>query len=794
MGTIQRARRATICEPVERRTLLATLPSGFTEATVASSLSGATAFDFAPDSKLFVAEQGGTMEVWLNGARQTANFFENTPLSLRSDGERGLLGLAFDPNYASNRYVYVYYTTTAADAHNRVSRFTADAAGTRALAGSEDVIMELDAHSASNHNGGAMHFGPDGMLYVAAGDNALGANAQSLANRHGKMLRIDVRGDDFPADPGNDWRVPSGQPTSFAGIGGTTSGLNRAIWAVGLRNPFTFAFQPGTGRLFINDVGQNTWEEIDEGGPGRNFGWPTTEGDFAQSGNPSFTRPFYTYDHGGTEPNGIAITGGAFYNPPTQQFPSSYAGDYFFSDYGSGTIWSIDTASKSVTTFATGVSAVVDLKVGASGSLYYLDRGAGVARRVSFGSAAPSITDAPDSTTATIGTSATFRAAASGAAPLTYQWQRAESGTTAFANIGGATATSFTLANVQSGDNGDRFRIVVTDAFGRSTASAFATLTATANRPPTATVAITGGLRNGRFDAGKAITFGGTATDPEQGTLGNASKTWKVEYLTTINGGDADGDGLPGVTRPYVAPFGNAAGGSFTPATTGPYTLTDVAYVVTLTATDAQGRTGVARTIVSPNVATLRVATNPAGLRVTVDGQPFTATRTFASVVGFQRPIGVATSQTLNGTTYAFRSWSDGGTATHTIATPTTDTTYTATFAATTGGGDTTTPRVTARSPEGGVPINARSVNVDVTFSESVRGVDATDLVLTGSAAGKAVIGAPVHLGNNVWRFSVSNLFSGAVNVSLAPDANDIEDAAGNDLANTRWTFYIHLS
>lgn len=670
------------CEPVEPRRLLATLPNGFTESVVASGLSNATAIDFSPDGKLFVAEQTGTMEVWQNGARLRDNFFQNTPLTLRSNSERGLLGIAFDPNYASNRYVYVYYTSPDADAHNRVSRFTANAAGDAAIAGSENVILELDPHSAGNHNGGAMHFGPDGMLYIAAGDNATGANAQSLATRHGKILRIDVTGDDFPADAGNDYRIPAGQPTSFGGISGTTTGLNRAIWAVGVRNPFTFAFQPGTGRLFINDVGQDTYEEINEGGAGRNFGWPGTEGSFNGATFPGFTQPFYAYDHGGAEPNGIAITGGTFYNPTTQQFPAQYAGDYFFADYGSGEIWSLDLSSKQATKFASGISAVVDLKADAAGNLYYLARGSGQVMKVSFASQPPAITDAPDSTAATIGASATFSAAASGAGPLKYQWQRAESGTTTFANINGATGTSYTLANVQSADNGDRFRIVVTDAVGRSTASAFATLTANANQPPVAAISIAAGLRNGKFDAGKAITFAGSATDPEQGKLGAASLTWRVDYLSTINGGDADKDGLPGITRPFVASFSNAAGGTFTPATTGPYTLADVAHVITLTATDAQGRTDVEQYIAYPNVVTLTAATNPAGLQVTVDGQPFAAPRSFASVVGFQRPIGAAASQSLNGATYAFKSWSDGGAATHTISTPTTNATYTATFAA----------------------------------------------------------------------------------------------------------------
>src|SRR5262249_62347478 len=134
----------------EVRLTPSTLPANFSEAAVASGLSSATAMEFAPDGKLFVAEQAGTMEIWQNGTRLQANFFQNTPLATDTASERGLLGVAFDPNYAGNRFVYVYYTTTAADHHNRLSRFTANAAGDLAVAGSETILMELDPHSAGN--------------------------------------------------------------------------------------------------------------------------------------------------------------------------------------------------------------------------------------------------------------------------------------------------------------------------------------------------------------------------------------------------------------------------------------------------------------------------------------------------------------------------------------------------------------------------------------------------------------------------------------------------------------------
>jgi Glucose / Sorbosone dehydrogenase len=157
----------------------------------------------------------------------------------------------------------------------------------------------------------------------------------------------------------------------------TATGNNRAIWALGLRNPFTFAFQPGTGRMFINDVGASTYEEINDGIAGSNYGWPTTEG---PTTNSSFRSPIYYYGHGTSNTTGCAIVGGTFYNPPVLQFPSSYTGKYFFADLCSGWIRVFDPSAGTATGFATGISNPVDLHVGPDGALYYLVLGGQVFR------------------------------------------------------------------------------------------------------------------------------------------------------------------------------------------------------------------------------------------------------------------------------------------------------------------------------------------------------------------------------------------------------------------------------
>src|SRR5687767_4919403 len=274
-------------------TKAATLPAGFTETQI-SGLSNPTAMAIAPDGRIFVCLQGGSLRVIKNGALLPTPF---VTLTVDATGERGLLGIAFDPNFETNNFLYLYYTVTSTPRHNRVSRFTAN--GDVAVAGSELPILDLENLSATNHNGGAIHFGPDRKLYVATGENAVPSFSQSLANRLGKILRIN-----------SDGTIPEDNPTSFPNIAGSPTGLNRAIWAVGLRNPFTFTFQPGTVRMHINDVGQGTWEEISVGAAGANYGWPLCEG---ACGTAGMANPIYQYSSAVAAP--CAITGGAFYNP-----------------------------------------------------------------------------------------------------------------------------------------------------------------------------------------------------------------------------------------------------------------------------------------------------------------------------------------------------------------------------------------------------------------------------------------------------------------------------------------------
>jgi len=665
-------------EPLERRTLLAVVPSGFADqAWVSGMPTNATSMAFAPDGRLFITFQSGQVRVVRDNALLTTPFLTIPSGVVDAAGERGLLGLAFDPDFATNNFVYVYYTVQngagdgAAGAFNRIARFTAN--GDVAAAGSELVLMNLDPLTgATNHNGGAMHFGPDGKLYIAVGENATPSNSQTLANRHGKMLRIN-----------KDGTIPTDNP-----FYNQAAGDDRSIWAMGLRNPYTFAFQPGTGRMFINDVGDNgadaeKWEEINEGRAGANYGWPTTgDGYFTASQFPQFTNPIHAYNHTPSaidNRTGRVITGGVFYNPPAsaQNFPSEYLGDYFFADYSGSFIRKLEAPQSGsrlpASRFATDAAGPLDLDVGPDGLLYYLSRNGGRVGRVRYtGSLAPVIGTQPANQSVPLGQTATFDVGASGDGTLAYRWQRFSTTANEFQDIPGATSSSYITPATTAADNGARFRVIVTNSFGTATSNE-ATLTVESNAPPVGTIVTP--PEGTRFSAGEAISFSGTATDPEDGNLPAGAFRWEIYYYTSLN------NGTGGVRRPY-ATFDDVTGGTFTIADTGPYTNSDVLYRIEMVAADSQGlETRVVRDVL-PRTTTVTLATSVPGLTLNLDGQPQAAPYTFEGVEGFRRTLEAPATQTVGGTTYEFVSWSDGGARAHEIATPAPDTTYTANYRA----------------------------------------------------------------------------------------------------------------
>ncbi len=349
----QRTRFCPAVDDMEDRVLTSTLLHGFVQTVVARGLSKPSGLVAVPDGRVFVIQQTGQVRVIQNG-----HLLPTPLLSVTTDSsvERGLVGITIDPNFATNHYVYVYYTVPGTPAHDRVSRFTVS--GNTAAPSSEVVLLDLPPLGDRHHNGGSLQFGADGKLYVAVGENNVPANSQLLSTPLGKILRINPDG-----------TIPTDNP-----FYDQTTGINRAIWAIGLRNPFSTAVQPGTGLYYINDVGADTWEKIDKGVAGANYGWPITEN---ATGDPRFKNPLYVYNHGPNDRNGAAITAGAFYDPARDQYPKAYVGRYFFGDI-KGWVKVFDPATGRVMNFANRLPTVLDgLAVDPSGALYVLSRGNG---------------------------------------------------------------------------------------------------------------------------------------------------------------------------------------------------------------------------------------------------------------------------------------------------------------------------------------------------------------------------------------------------------------------------------
>ena len=275
------------------------------------------------DPRLFLVERAGTVRLIKGGVLQPTPFL--TVPNVETGGERGLLSIAFPPDYASSGLSYVFTVAKAADSFGgslgdlRILEYERSAANPDVADPASARLVFALAHSADSHNGGQLAFGPDGLLYVTIGDNVNGANSQDLANLYGKVLRIDPS----PAG-GIGYDIPPSNP--FVG----TPGARGEIYALGLRNPFRASFAPDDS-LVIPDVGQSSWEEVNAGNlAGANLGWPTCEG-VCLSPQPAFTDPVFQYPHGprpGTT-SGCAIIGGLVVRDPAL---TSLAGRYLYGD------------------------------------------------------------------------------------------------------------------------------------------------------------------------------------------------------------------------------------------------------------------------------------------------------------------------------------------------------------------------------------------------------------------------------------------------------------------------------
>lgn len=606
----------------------ANLPPGFVEVPLATGLDP-TGMAQAPDGRIFITEKYGAVRIVENGVLLPDPFIL---LPVDNYNERGLSGIAIDPEFEQNHYVYLYYTVPLAG-HNRLSRV--QALGNFALPGSEEVLLEIDPMFGTIHNAGAMLFGADGKLYLAVGEGADGAKAPKLNSLLGKILRLNPDG-----------TVPSDNP-----FYDQTTGIYRSIYATGLRNPFSIAMQPGANRIFVCDVGSNLFEEINQIEAGMDYGWNLLEGartDQTVPGN--YRDPIYTYGH----LYGCAVTGAAFYNPPVASFPANYTGMFFYGDYCNTRIKYLNPETGQVAgTFATNIDRPIALLTGSKGELYYISRGGigggsendntssneGTLWRIEYvGNGAPVFSIHPKNALVPVGEDAVFSANANGGQPIQYRWQRDGQ------DIPGANGKDLTIAAVTLQDSGAVIRCIAQNLYGQVTSNE-AVLRATSNQRPLPVILEP--AAGFTYAAGDTIRFSGYALDPETGDLDEDDLTWRLELQHDQH------------AHPGLGPLTGIGNGLYVVPRIGE-TSDNVWLRIYLSARDQIGLTNTVYRDIFPQKTLLHIATTPAGLPLRVDGKTFSTPFTITSVKGLFHQLQAQPLFTGPDTLRVFREWADG--------------------------------------------------------------------------------------------------------------------------------------
>ena len=656
----------------------AAAPAGFSD-TPAYTLTAPTALARTPDGRLLITQDAGLLRVVRNGTLLTA-----PALDLRTractDGERGLLGVAVDPAFATNHFVYLFWTYNklascgvdpAPTPVNRIARFVLGD-DDKVVAGSERVLVDNIPSPSRIHNAGDLRFGADGLLYATTGDGGckigdstlcagLNPNSRRLDILGGKVLRVTNSGGIPTGNPfvGTTGARRCGSPTGVPA--GTGPCLEAFAW--GFRNPFRLAVKPGTNTFMVNDVGQATWEEVDALVAGKDYGWNVREGPCARDsmtdcGPTPYQNPAFSYAH----VDGCAsITGGAFV--PEGLWPAPLGGSYLFADYVCGGIYRMAPAAGGGYTrepFLPTASRPVHLAFGpygATSALYYLDYVGNAVHRVSF-------TDTNTVPTASFfgrpaGLDVTFQGRASadpdpGDSVTQWRWE--------FGDGTAATTTTPTVVHTYATKGSVRATLRVVDTHGEVSAPV-TRLVFAGYWPPTINVGWP--ASTARFSVGQSVTLSATATDLDQGTLPGSAITWTVTRQHGTH------------THPYVGPVTGSSVTFSYPAPEDLASTTNSYLVVKATAKDAQGITTSVTRKLLPRTVALSFATSPAGGRVIVSGIGFATPVTLTSWANAVLQLEVP-DQSLGGLPHTASGWSDGGTRTHSITTPATPTTYTA--------------------------------------------------------------------------------------------------------------------
>ncbi|MDB5048261.1 MAG: carbohydrate-binding protein [Fibrobacteres bacterium] len=624
------------------------LPPDFSLTNIMPSVVRGTSILQTSDSRLFVTELGGALKTCKNGSFYTIHQFPTS----NARSEQGLFGLAADPNYASNGYMYVHYfvyVNGADQDYHVIMRFTVSPAlggNPQFVAGSERLVYRLPNLPAgdSRHNGGQIVFGNDGYLYMPKGEGEHQEQAENLANVFGKLIRIDANATTASNDDVNGhYGIPPGNP-GFA---------KPEIFAYGFRNPWSMTKDPSTGDMYIGDVGGS--EEINRIVPsqavGKRFGWgPGGNSGMYNCGDPAFVCPMHTY-------NGGAITGVAVKRNIGSPWPAQFQNAVFFSDHNGSWIKYTPIGQSNPQLFNDDDAQPLGLTFGSvDGNMYYCKyNGEGGLWQVRYDGTVeqtPVFTSHPQNATVNSGRQAILSATATGG-NLVYQWQSAPSGSVNFANLAnnavfsGVNTASLTI-NATESQTG-RYRVQVSNGAG-SAASNFADLTVL---PPNGSPVISfiSPAQGAFFTVPETINFSATASDPEQGSLPASAFHWELELghrtsATVFH------------THP-VTVFDGVTSGSFASTVAGEPS-SQVWLFLILTVTDNAGNTDKDTLTLNPNKTTLRAESDPPGLDMVLMDLVKTNVDVTA-VIGNSGKINANTPQTINGVRYDFSNWSFSG-------------------------------------------------------------------------------------------------------------------------------------
>ncbi|WP_081990514.1 PQQ-dependent sugar dehydrogenase [Sporocytophaga myxococcoides] len=622
------------------------LPPGFIEQEIATGLNPVS-ITKGLNNTIYITEKNGKVRVVQNDVLLPSPLLD---VEVNDFNERGLISIALHPDFFNNGYYYAYYCPKNRN-KNRVVRFTATNNGRSTLPGSEVLLIELDTLVGGIHNGGCLKFGSDGKLYIGTGEGGVATNSKLLTNTLGKILRIN-----------DDGSIPTDNPFFNDP---TVTGINKSIYAYGLRNPFAFEFD-ATGQLYTTDVGGSTAEEINKILPGKFYGWPDREGNSGSTSIANYQGPEYFYTHQG---GACAIIGCSFYNPLNKTFPAEYTGQIFFGDYCTEKIYAWDPVTKIRTDFATGANRPLWYLFADNGDMYYVERngadgGSAGANTVSYdgklwkikytNSNEVFINQNPQSSALVVGENTFFTITAySNLQPLTYQWYK--NGVL----LEGATNDTLLVKSVTIADNNAIFECVVSNSVSSIT-STEATLTVIQNTRPVPM--ISSPLANFKYKANDVLKISGTATDAEDGVLSGASLSFWVDLHHDTH------------THPALAPTtGTSLPISFTVPNNGE-TSPNVFFRVYLKATDSKGFSSTTFTDVHPQLVGITVNSNVPEAKINYDGTYHLAGETIYSVKGIIRSLEAPLVISTNNRTCIFTGWAHGESSKLiTFATPNTD-------------------------------------------------------------------------------------------------------------------------